>query len=254
MEKKQKVLSTKAKEYYVYLLYDIQTKELFYVGKGKGKRPLDHLKDAQKSGVENVEDKKIERIRQIGDKRLGCTILRRNLAEQEALQVEAATIDLLRSTTYRNIKGEIFNIQSGHGIEMNGMIDIKQFKAMRTKFVEILKSETLLCLNITSGECMNLNLPKIIHNKKWKVKQEEASKSSYTVVECDNVVVAMFKSDCWKDNGDNKTCTFNGNQINTPDVLLSRFISHKLPKRKRGTPQARYINYTDIKTAKKHNP
>ena len=242
--------NNQARDYYVYLLYDIQTKEIFYVGKGKGKRFLDHLKEAQKNGDVSVENKKIERIRQIGDKRLGCTILRRNLAEQEAFQVEAATIDLLRSSSYKNIKCGILNIQSGHGSITNDIIDIKQFKTMKTKFVELLKSETLLCLNIAIREHLNLSIPQLIHKKKWKVKQEEASKATYTVIECDNMVVAMFKSDCWKDNGDNKTCTFNGNQINTPDVLLSRFISHKLPKRKRGTPQARYINYTDIKSSK----
>ena len=242
--------NNQARDYYVYLLYDIQTKEIFYVGKGKGKRFLDHLKEAQKNGDVSVENKKIERIRQIGDKRLGCTILRRNLTEQEAFQVEAATIDLLRSSSYKNIKCGILNIQSGHGSITNDIIDIKQFKTMKTKFVELLKSETLLCLNITIREHLNLSIPQLIHKKKWKVKQEEASKATYTVIECDNMVVAMFKSDCWKDNGDNKTCTFNGNQINTPDVLLSRFISHKLPKRKRGTPQARYINYTDIKSSK----
>ena len=222
--------------------------EIFYVGKGKGRRLLQHLKDAQKGEDINVENRKIQKIREIGDKRLGCTILRRGISDREAFHVEAATIDLLRSTTFWNVKGAILNIQSGHGLNTNGIINIVQFTTMKTKYVDILKSETLLCLNVTMKELIRTPIiPQLIHGKKWRVEEEEARKATYTVVECDNVVIAVFKSDCWKSNNDGKTCTFNGNQITPP---LDRLVSHKLPKRKQGTSQARYLNYTDIKTAK----
>lgn len=245
----QKNVQAQIEEYYVYMLFNVQTKEIFYIGKGKGQRFLDHLKEARKDGNKISESKKIQTIQQIGENNIGCTILRRHLSEQEAFHVEAATIDLLRSS-YKTIKTDIVNIQSGHGYLTNGIMDIKQFKTMN-KYIELYKSETVLCLNIKTTEQLNQTLPQLIHNKKWKVKEEEAKKATYTVVECDNVVIAIFKSDCWKSNADGKTCTFNGNQINSPNTLLDRFVSHKLPKRKQGTPQARYINYTDIKLAKK---
>ena len=177
--------------------------------------------------------------------------LRPNLKQEEAYQVEAATIDLLRSTSYKNIKSEILNIQSGHGSMTNGIVDIKQFRTMRNKYVQLLKSETLLSLNLKTGEYFNsTSLLQLIHKKKWNVKEEEARKATYTVVECDNVVVAVFKSDCWKATTDGRTCTFNGNQMSQPSSMLDRLISHKLPKRKQGTSQARYLNYTDMQNAK----
>lgn len=243
--------NNEAKNYYVYLLYDTQTKEIFYVGKGKGTRFLDHLKEAQKNGDLSVENKKVDKIRQIGEKRFGCTILRQNLNQEEAYQVEAATIDLLRSASYRNIKGQILNIQSGHGSMTNGIVDIKQYRTMRNKYVQLLKSETLLSLNLRIGEYINsASLLQLVHKKKWKVREEEARKATYTVVECDNVVVAVFKSDCWKATTDGKACIFNGNQMSQSSPMLERLISHKLPKRKQGTSQARYLNYTDIQNAK----
>lgn len=237
--------------YYVYLLYDTQTREIFYVGKGKGKRFLNHLEQAQKNGDKTVESKKCQKIQQIGQKRFGCSILRRNLSQNEAYNVEAATIDLLRAKNYANIKKDILNVQSGHGYMTKGLIDIKKFIIMEKKYVQLIRSECLLCLNIKHEDIINSSsLLQIVRNKRWKVKEEEAKKATYTVIECENVAIAIFKSDCWKSNPDGKTCMFNGKKTNFPQSTLDRLESHKLPKRKQGTPQARYINYTDIQIAK----
>ncbi len=236
-------------DYYVYLLYDTLNNEVFYVGKGRGLRFLNHLKDAQKRGDQNVESQKIQKIKSIGTKRFGCSILRRNLTEDEALVIEATTIDLFRSHYIRDKKG-ILNIQSGCGSAMNGIIDIKQYTSMKTKYVDLLKSETLICLNIPADELLKTtSVAQLLHKKKWKVKCEEVSKTSYTVVESNGIVIAVFNSGCWKEIPNTNFCQFNGNQI-TNNTVLDRLMSHKLPKRKRGTPQARYINHTDVMIAK----
>lgn len=238
---------------YVYLLFDKQTNEIFYVGKGKGSRFGHHLIQAKKCNNSNVENEKIKKIKSIGDGNLGCTILRRNLTEDEAFHVEAATIDLLKSSNYKNVVGNILNIQSGHGKILNGSIDVKLFNSMRTKYVELMKSETLLCLNISHEEYIKAtSIPQLVHKKKWKIVPDEANKAAYTIIECNNVVVAVFNSGCWSLNADGKTCSFNSNQQSSQSIL-DRFVSHKLPKRNQGTPQARYINYTDVKLAKQGN-
>ena len=239
---------------YVYLLFDKHTMEIFYVGKGKGDRFLNHLDQAQKSGDLTVESKKVQKINDIGKDRLGCTILRRNLTDAEAFHIEAAAIDLLRSTSYKNIIIGILNIQSGHDCINHGMIDINQFKKMRKTYVKLQRSETLICLNVKNEEVLKTPyIPQLIHKKKWRVNLEEAMQASYVVVECNNIVIAVFNSKCWVDSGDGKHCIFNGNQTSTTNSVLDRLMSHKLPKRTQGTPQARYINHTDIMNANKHN-
>lgn len=79
-------------EYYVYRLVDPQSGETFYVGKGKGGRPLQHVADARSS---KVASRKLDRIRAIegGDRRVSFLIHRHGLTEKEAYEVEAALID-----------------------------------------------------------------------------------------------------------------------------------------------------------------
>lgn len=77
--------------YYVYVLVDPGTREVFYVGKGKAGRALSHLQDEGKS-------KKAERIRAIRRREAEplIEILAHGLtSEEEAYRIEAAVIDLL---------------------------------------------------------------------------------------------------------------------------------------------------------------
>lgn len=239
-----------SRDHYVYLLYDRSNKEIFYVGKGKGSRFLDHLNEAQKGGDYSVENAKLKRIRQIGPDMVGCVILRSDLTNREALLVEAATIDLLRATNFKNIKCSILNIQNGHCSLVHGITDILKYKSMKKQYVKLLKSETLLCLKIQAEELMSSSFIQHIHKMKWKVDPEEASKATYTVVEADSVVIAVFYSNSWNCSQSNGGyCTFNGKQV-TDTSVLDRLIGYKLPRRRQGMPLARYINHTDIKLAK----
>lgn len=87
--------------YYVYLLIDPRTDEIFYVGKGRGNRVFEHARAAID---ERGESEKLGRIREI----LGCglevrhELLRFGLAESVAFEVEAAVIQVLGLTTLSN--------------------------------------------------------------------------------------------------------------------------------------------------------
>jgi len=78
--------------YYVYILSDPETTEVFYIGKGTGDRMFAHEKDANENPREND---KLQRIRDIKAKgyEVKYEVLRHGLTEKEALEVEAATID-----------------------------------------------------------------------------------------------------------------------------------------------------------------
>ena len=77
--------------YYVYAYVNPLDKEIFYVGKGKGRRVLRHLED-------RAESRKVATIKQIqaAEKQPQLEILAHGLRSAEtALQVEAAVIDAL---------------------------------------------------------------------------------------------------------------------------------------------------------------
>ena len=100
-----KSFSSKTKEalkYYVYVYSDPDTKEPFYVGKGKGNRAFQHLDDQSETDKTN----KINDIRRRG-KEHTIEILVHGLDNKTALKVEAAAIDL---TGIKNLT----NRQRGH--------------------------------------------------------------------------------------------------------------------------------------------
>jgi len=88
--------------YYVYLLIDPQTYEIFYVGKGRGNRVFAHLNEALTDVTENT---KLDRIRAIHDsgQEVRHVIHRHGLTEKEAFEVEAALIDLIGLPILTNI-------------------------------------------------------------------------------------------------------------------------------------------------------
>lgn len=98
--------------YYVYLLSDPRTGEIFYVGKGVGNRVFAHAADA----IEGSRDSdKLGRIRDIhaAGHRVRHELLRFGLTERTAFEVEAAAIELLGLT-------ELANVVSGHNTSERG--------------------------------------------------------------------------------------------------------------------------------------
>lgn len=108
--------------YYVYLLKDPRTNEVFYIGKGVGNRVFNHLATALESP--NSSDK-LEYIREI-IKNGHCVehyILRHGLSEKEAFEVEAALIDFVGMQN-------LTNAQKGHYSEDYGIKTIDEINAM----------------------------------------------------------------------------------------------------------------------------
>ncbi len=104
--------------FYVYLLRDPETQQVFYVGKGKGNRVFDHANAAIN---DPIPAEKLDRIRAIHDK--GFTvqydILRHGLTEKEAFEVEAALIDYLG---VENLTNQV----QGHGFDDRGLMSASE--------------------------------------------------------------------------------------------------------------------------------
>lgn len=100
--------------FYVYLLSDPNTSEIFYVGKGIGNRVFAHARDALSSDEEVPKVERIRRILESGE-RVTTELLRYGLDEQTAFEVEAAAIELLGLAS-------LLNQVEGHGTLSRGRI------------------------------------------------------------------------------------------------------------------------------------
>ena len=125
--------------YYVYLLRDPETKEIFYVGKGMDNRIFAHINAAI---TDSPDTAKLERIRAIharGQEVLH-TIHRHGLTEKEAFEVEAALIDLLGLT-------ELTNLISGYDV-LRGAKSIAEINEMYdAPLITITEAAILVMIN-----------------------------------------------------------------------------------------------------------
>lgn len=77
--------------YYVYCLIDPRTDRPFYVGKGSGYRPIDHLRETKESTINIRKYNRLHKILDLGLKpRL--SVFCNNLEENEAYGIEAELI------------------------------------------------------------------------------------------------------------------------------------------------------------------
>ena len=126
--------------YYVYLLSDPATNEVFYVGKGTSNRIFAHINAALTRA--DVSDK-LDRIRAIiatGQEVHHC-IIRHGLTEKEALEVEAALIDFIGLAS-------LTNLVHGHGADDRGQMNVSEVIAKyEAPEVEILEPVILITVN-----------------------------------------------------------------------------------------------------------
>jgi hypothetical protein len=109
-------------EYYVYHYIDPFNNEVFYVGQGKGKRYMCHLKAVIQNKVndyEGISNQKFKRIKQIVDSGLEPIIVKtnENLSKDEALFIEHAMI-----LSYGRVDlgtGRLLNLTNGYEFTHN---------------------------------------------------------------------------------------------------------------------------------------
>ena len=118
-------------KYYVYRLIDPRDGVTFYVGKGKGNRVFEHLNCAIRENQEEVKKSlKLSRIREIQDKGLEVIhiIQRWGLEENEAIEVEAALIDIFALENLTNeIKGHHSNRGACNAEVLQNVLSVEEF-------------------------------------------------------------------------------------------------------------------------------
>ncbi|MGV1099912.1 LEM-3-like GIY-YIG domain-containing protein [Thiovibrio sp. JS02] len=124
------------KPFYVYILTDPKTNQVFYVGKGKGKRYSQHQKEVESGIVETIKQKKIEHIISQGQQ-VKSFIVGRFKTEQEALAVESLLIHWVYGidSLTNDIGGHGVNFirPKGHYEELQGIDEPELNYCVRTK-------------------------------------------------------------------------------------------------------------------------
>ncbi len=116
--------------WYVYLLSDPRTTQIFYVGKGKGSRAFAHAADA----VDNADHPELQSAKHqhildihAAGQQVGVLVLRHGIdTEKQAYVVEAAAIDLVN----RLQPGQLLNVVLGHHHAQHGLMSASEIEVL----------------------------------------------------------------------------------------------------------------------------
>ena len=191
--------SPKTKEalgYYVYVYSDPDTKEPFYVGKGKNDRVFNHLniKESDDEKTENEKIKKIKDITEIRKKEPIIEILAHGLDEETALKVEAAAIDLI------GIKN-LTNLQRGHESSTYGKIEVSILDA-RYSPVELKEKDiidNIMIIKINRQYRNNMSSFELYEATRgyWRVNIEKAKEVDFVLSVYDGMVLEVYEVVDW---------------------------------------------------------
>lgn len=175
--------------YYVYLLIDPRTKEVFYVGKGTGNRVFHHANAAIES---SDATEKLDRIREIQANGLAVeyVMLRHGLTEETAFEVEAALIDYIDLESLTN---EVRGYNSDDRGRMTVEDIIIKYDA---PILEILEPVLLITINRRYRKGMTIDEIYEATRGNWVVGQRR-EKARYALAIYHGIVRAVFEIERW---------------------------------------------------------
>ena len=174
--------------YYVYLYVDPRDGKLFYIGKGKDERCLDHL-------FEDDDHPKVKRIREIFAAGMEPQIemLAHGLrSEQEAYNIEAAAIGLLglENLTNRVVGKDSLRFGRKQLSELEGYYAAKPVKI--TDPVILIRVNQLYRHGMPAEELYEIT------RGVWKLDFERASAMKYIFAVYEGVVREVYEVDKWQ--------------------------------------------------------
>ena len=178
-------------KYYVYLLSDPISGEIFYVGKGKGNRVFAHFKDTK-------ESKKVIKIQEIKDKGLEPKIefLVHGVKDEVSIKkIEAAIIDLIG-------KNKLTNKVGGYESASFGRMDLSQIKAKYTsKKANI--SENVVLIKLSDSFRYNMD-PIDLYDYtrgRWIISELRRNKITHAFAVYDGIVQETYSVLKWFEAG-----------------------------------------------------
>jgi len=215
--------------FYVYALFDSDSKFPFYIGKGKGKRVFNHVACALDNETENDKYETIRKIYSAG-KAVKHIILRHEMSSDEAFLVEASIIDFL---TYAGIN--LTNEVAGHHSSYSGLMTadeiIRKFNAPPLESLE----DPSIIININKTYSRGTGDAGIYEATRtsWVIHKNRRNEVKYALSEFRGIIIEVFQINEWypvegKDkNGKPKTrWAFNG--CIAEDKIRNKYVNHSV--------------------------
>lgn len=191
MVKKLPACVTRELKYYVYLYIDPETNDVFYVGKGKGKRALSHIDGKGKSPHAAM-------IRQLRKRKLQprVEILIHGLKDEKtALAVEMAAIDLLGVDV-------LTNAVHGHHSARRGRMSLDQILSLyQRKPAKIIEPVILIRINKLYHYGMTPTELYDATRSAWVVGPKRREQAQYAFAVYQGIVREVYKISQWLEAG-----------------------------------------------------
>ncbi len=176
-------------DYYVYLLIDPETNQVFYVGKGTGNRIFAHINAAlADAGV----GEKLDKIRDLRSRGIEIrhVIHRHGLTEKEAFEIEAALIDFI------GISGLTNQVQGAHSDDRGQMTVAEVVAKYEAPVAEIKEPVILITLNRLYRRGMSSDELYEITRGKWVIGARR-NKAKYAFAVYKGIVREVYEIERW---------------------------------------------------------
>jgi hypothetical protein len=228
--------------YYVYLLRDPRSREVFYVGKGVGNRVYAHAADARKSA--DSERAKLRRINEIVE--AGAEVehlfVRTGLPDEDAAYVvEQAVIDSMTAAGVVTT-----NIAGGHHSELYGLSTVQAAVARLAAPTAppITEPTVIFVINRAWRRDMNDEAVYAITRGNWRIGANARSKARYAFGVAFGVVRGVYRISGWEPAtkpGDEGRWTFSGERADEMIAFEGASVRHLVPERGIQNPVRLYL-------------
>jgi len=229
-------------QFYVYILKDPITKEIFYIGKWFWNRVFDHASHALETDDESY---KLDRIKDIlyKWKQIEYSIVRHWLSEDIAREIEATLIDIFRWK--QTLKSDITNKVSGFHSYKRWIMSVNEIKQFYW-WKEIKITDPVMLININKLYKRNMTENELYEaiSKSWKVGKDR-EKVKYVLWNYKGIVREVYEVKDWysiKDHNWKIRRWFNGKIAN--DNIREKYINWLIKDyiKKWASNPVRYIN------------
>ena len=226
-----------ALKYYVYVLVDISTNKICYIGKGLNQRVFESLK-AKNNDYKGT---------------LRAYIIRHSLTEEESLMLEGTLIDLLSYFAFSDL---LFNQIDGIGNKEIGIASIEdienQYCASIINAEDFKHNILVISINKSIGLYDTLLTPVRLYEctrKAWRVNINKIHQVDYVIAKYNGILKEIYKPEKWYEysiNDNKKRYAFDGDIVIDSNIR-EYYLNKKIDKRSYGMPLT-YILNKDITT------
>lgn len=188
----------KALKFYVYALRDPDTKEVFYIGKGKDERILQHVTEAGKNP--QSEKAKLKRIKDIEakGKSVEHLFIRTGInTESEAFAIEQAVIDAFMANRKAKGAAPLTNLVAGHDHSELGLASLDTVMARHATPLTPRVDVPLMVLKLNRRWEPDMDQEELLKASQgvWRVGKEVRERAEIALVISFGVIRGVYEID-----------------------------------------------------------